>query len=376
MGKHILQTLLVLILINGSRSAEFDSALEFLQTSGKPPQDYVLEKFDKYDIILLGEDHAVRNNLVFVTDLIPDLYECGVRNLGMEFGASEMQPKLDSLLSAPEYSPQLARDMMFFYNVGWPYQEYMDVYEKVWNFNHSLPVGAPLFRVVNLSYQYRWERFGTFRTPESMAATFYKGTPDKYRSEIVSKEVIQKSEKILLLVGLVHAFARYETGFLQPNSDNFCAYDDGWLGNRLLNLYPENVFSMMLHMPFGGNPIAATPGDGKLEMIMELHGNTPCGFDLIDTPMGRLEDHSSYSVCHPDFTLEQLFDGYIFLAPVHQLKGCTVDEDFYTGRSWQSVIEQYPDPDWIAPPQSLDEYLIRIRSYADLNQRYAGDQRF
>lgn len=39
------------------------------------PKEYVLSKFRRYDIVFLGEEHYIKQNLEFVHDLIPALYE-------------------------------------------------------------------------------------------------------------------------------------------------------------------------------------------------------------------------------------------------------------------------------------------------------------
>src|SRR5699024_1485833 len=102
--------------------------------------------------------------------LIPKLYKAGVYNLGMEFGASENQETLDSLLTAPSYDKEIAREVMYSYNVGWAYQEYQDIYQAAWKFNENLPEGKKPFRILNLSYQYDWSNFNhdDVRTPNNM----------------------------------------------------------------------------------------------------------------------------------------------------------------------------------------------------------------
>ena len=35
----------------------------YVREKGKPAADYLAEKFSKHDIVLLGEDHGIRENL-------------------------------------------------------------------------------------------------------------------------------------------------------------------------------------------------------------------------------------------------------------------------------------------------------------------------
>ncbi|GET24520.1 hypothetical protein NT017_08490 [Prolixibacter sp. NT017] len=339
------------------------SAAKYFSYLKESPEDYIIHKFLKYDIVMLGEDHAVQNNLNMVAGLIPELYKAGVYNLGMEFGAAEMQSRLDSLITAPQYNPQVARDMMYYYNVGWAYKAYQNIYKAAWTFNRSLPANARKFRILNLSYQYHWQGFSGQRTPENMAKVFYKGTPDKFRAEIVKKEVLDRHEKALLLVGVAHAFTKYKSG------------NEEWLGNRLYQNYPGKVFNILLHCPFynkpGKTPSLCSPANGKIEELMQLNHDRSVGFDLVGTPWGDLPDSSSYSMGYPNFTLSQLFDGYIFLAPFSQLKGSKIDEDFFKNKPWSETRKELPDPDWHGNIQNQQEYWKQIRDFVDLKKRYA-----
>jgi hypothetical protein len=252
----------------------------------------------------------------------------------------------------------------------------MDIYHAAWEFNRTLPADQKKFRVLNLSYQYNWSDFTSPRTPGNMRKIFPKGTPDDFRAKIVEQEVMTKNEKALLLVGSVHAFTRYQLPELSVNSDDFCDYDDGLLGNRLYRKYPEKVFNILLHYPFYNKPNESPgqvcPGDGKIEELMALNKNTAVGFDLIGSPLGRIADNSFFQTCYPGFTLEQIFDGYIFLKPFNELEGCTIDSAYFKNRDWEAIKPKIPDPDWTGDIPNLDEYWKRIETYVDLKHRYAS----
>ena len=361
--KKLMFTLFALcIVLNGNLLKAQDSLLAFIHNEALSPDEYIIEKFRTNDVVLLGEHHLIKQNLLFVQDLIPKLYKHGIRNLGMEFGAQEVQDKLDSLVNAPEYDQDLAQEIMFTYNCTWGYQEYVDIYKAAWRLNRSLPQDAPKFRILNLSYIFRWDKFTPGpRNPENVAAVFTRGTVDKFRAEIIEQEVLQKGEKVLALVGTTHAFTKYGSPYFKYNGDNFCDYDHDWLGGRLYRKYPGRVFNIMLHQAFnkreGDSYIQISPLEGILEKIMALNGNKPVGFDLLDSPMGRQPDPSIYSTCYKDFTLGQLFDGYIFLKPLSQLEGCTPIKGFVNEQNIEEALRQFPDPDWHAPVKNLEDMV-------------------
>lgn len=338
----------------------------YIKNNGYSPEKYIIEKFKSHDVILLGEHHMVRQNLLFIQSLIPELYQNGIYTIGMEFGAYENQKKLDSLVTAKEYDQKLAERLMFDYNVTWAYKEYIDVAKAAWEFNIRLPKNARPFRILNLSYVYHWENFNGNRNPTSMKKVFPNGPADYFRANIIENEILKRNEKILALVGTPHAYTKYGSPYFLYNSDNFCDFDHNWLGNRLYKKYPEKVFNIILHQTFtkkiDENYIIISPVDGEIEKLMLINKNKPVGFDLINSPLGQLNDNSINSLCYVNFTLEKLFDGYIFLKPLNELDGCTFIPDFVNEQNIAKALEQFPDPDWHQKMTNLQEMLDFIKS--------------
>lgn len=360
-----------------AQNANYSKEIEFIKNSALSPDKYIFEKFKNSDIILLGEDHGIKQNLELLASLIPGLYQAGVYNIGMEFGAFEMQAKLDSLLIAPTYNEKLAREMMYYYNAGWAYQEYIDVYRAAWKFNKTLARNAKPFRILNISYHYDWSKFtGGQRTPDMMEGIFPKGTPDKFRADIVANEVLDKKEKILLLVGMPHAFTTYK--FCHPDflRDNFVDCDQDWLGQRLLRKYPGRVLHILIHRPLDNypnkTPYLSSPANGAIESIMQLNGNKPIGFDLGNSPIGKLPDDSRYSLGYQNLSLGQIADGYIFLAPFSELQGCTIIDDFFEGKVWEEIKKDVPDPDWRGGVNDLTTFKQQIADMVNIRKRYAN----
>lgn len=351
-----------------------EKCVEYLKENFLTPEQYILSKFKLHDVILLGEDHAVKNNLDLVLNLIPKLYEAGIYNLGMEFGASENQEDLDRLINSETYDENEARNLMYNYNVKWPYKEYMDIYKAAWKLNKSLPENAKKFRILSLSYVYNWKDFSGIRTPESAKKIFYKGNTEIYRAEIIEKEVINKGEKLLVLTGAVHAFTRYKYPVYEPNAEDFTRLQGGGLGNRLYEKYGSKIFSLLLHQPFQNiNTLvySSTSGTRSIECIMNKFENKSAGFDLINTVMGDIRDDSYYSMTYENFSLKDIVDGYIFTKPLSELEGCTIDYEYIKGKDFNHIKINYPDKDWAAVPNNQQEYWAVVESYVDMKKRYS-----
>lgn len=377
MFKKIIQFLAMIVpLCLFSQTDVIDKSIQYLSNNKMSPQEYIASKFATKDIIILSEEHRVKENLELVKSLIPILYKNGVYTIGMEFGASENQKTLDSLILAPEYNEDLARKLMFNYNSGWVFKGYTDVYKAAWLFNKTVPKSAKKFHILNLSYRYNWSSFSGYRTPEKMKKVFNKGNTEAYRFGIVEKEVIAKREKILILTGDIHAFTRYKFPVYDFLGTDFVRLENGYFGNLLYAKYPRKVYTILLHKPFMNRPDTKpeliSPANGAIESIMQKLNNEPVGFDLVNTPLGKLREDSYYSLGYKDFTLADFYDGYVFLKPIKQLSGCEIDTAFLTEKNWEQAKENVADPDWRPRPNSLEEYWKQILEYADVPKKYDG----
>jgi len=168
--------------ISLSQLSLIDNSIKYLKENNSSPQAYIIDKFSNTDIILLAEDHRVKENLDFLGSLIPQLYKNGIFTIGMEFGAYEDQKLLDSLVTAETYNENLARQLMFNYNPGWAFKEYMEIYRCAWAYNQTLTKNERKFRILNLSYKYNWATFSgqidTLFLNEANWQEAFKNIPD------------------------------------------------------------------------------------------------------------------------------------------------------------------------------------------------------
>jgi hypothetical protein len=364
--------------IKDTCTKEIDKLETYLNQNWRSPEQYIIDKFKDHDVILLSEDHAIKHNLEMAQAIIPALYKAGVYNFGMEFGAEEDQKLLDSIITAPEYNEDIARRIMFNYNVGWVFKEYMDIYRAAWKLNKTLPAKAKKFRVLNISYRFNWAgcdpRYFGIRTPAMYQSIFNRGNTEFFRANIIKREILDKKEKILVLTGIGHAYTRYKMPYYDFREKNFYRCDTHRMGNLLYNMVPKKVFTILLHYPFDSKTFGAMiqypPANGYIDAVMKRFGNKGVGFDLIKTPFGALKDSSFYSIAHKDFRLKDMADGYIFQKPFEQYEGCTIDEEFLTEKNWPEVVLNFPDKDVASIPENKDAYLDKIRKYVDLKFRY------
>ncbi len=346
--------------------------VRYLKAHWRSPEGYIVDKFADHDVVLVAEDHGIKHNLVLIQTLIPRLHAAGVYNVGMEFGAAEDQEPLDQLVTADRYDENRARRLLFNYNVGWAYQEYMDIYRHAWQLNRSLPPGAPRMRVVNLSYRYDWRHLREPRTPVVMQKVYPKGEIESFRTAVVQREILAKNQKILIITGTIHAFTKYRMPEYDPYSPNFVLLRDITLGNRLEQVATGRSCTVLLHIPWPAPDMGSQvrPLDGLIDDVMVEFGDKQVGFDTAGSPFATIrDDNSFYATGYPAFTLATIADGYIYEKPFREYEGCTVDEQFLTKANWPAAQEQVPDPDWNGRPASLDAYMAQIRRYVDMGVR-------
>lgn len=356
-----------------------DACVRYLHDHWRTPEQYILDSFATRDVVLLAEDHGLRHNLLLVQRLIPLLPAAGVFMLGMEFGASEDQAALDALVTADAYDEDEARRLMFNYNTGWAYREYMDVYRAAWAYNRARPAGARPFRVLNLSYRYDWRDAGPVRTPENTRRVFPRGGTERYRADLIGREAIERGAKLLVLTGGIHALTRCPMPEFHFNAPGFVRFETGYMGHLLHQRAPDRVATVWLHRPLDsqddGPARLVHPAGGALDQIMAHFADTRVGFDLLTaggpTPLGALPDDSFYATGRDGFRLVDLADGYIYEMPFSRYQGCTVDGRFMTAANWPTAQAQYPDPHWRPRPDSPETYWQYVREYVDIPRRYA-----
>lgn len=335
------------------------------------PEAFIVRQFAAADVVLLSEDHGVRQNLAFLKSLIPALHKAGVGSIAMEFGNADHQAELDRLVTAPHYDAAAARNLMFRYDSGWPLRDYWDVYRAAWAFNRTLPAGARPFRILNLTYRLAWEELAGPLTPLTARRVFHEGPVDPYRARVIQREVLDRGDKTLAFVGWPHAMTRFELPLYDHNAPGFLRRENRNLGHILHAGNPGRIRSVILHAPFVSADAMALlqPAGGLLEEAFAAHGG-PCAFDL-HGPAGDLHDASAHATGDPNFTMRDFADGYVVLDRLARLEGCELDFDYVTPATFADARRRFPR-ELRAQPDTLEEYWASARNFVDIRGRYAS----
>lgn len=347
--------LLLLLCLNGySQSNSLETSYNYLEGNIKDPQEYIISKFKQYDYVFLGEYHRNKQDVDFVESLIPHLYENGVRNIVYEFYKYSSQATVDSLLTAKEWNQKLLYSTLSnTLDVSWGYTEYLDLFKKVWEFNQTLSPEQPQFRIVLMGTEYY---------PCKTGIEVFGGVdPDLFMANVLEKEVIAKEEKALVYCGRHHAFTKYRQPIYNFTSNKLEGYESSRLGNIIYQKYPSKAFLILLHAPLtsnkGWDAQMVKPADGVIDSLMVSFKNKPMGFDVKNTVIGQLRSTDTYyALGYPDFKLEDMCDGYIFLLPYNEVKFVSVDRSFYDDSTIQKLKEYAKCKGF--PQEQLDNVTI------------------
>ena len=318
----------------------------YLDQHWQSPEKYIVGKFQRYDVVLLGEFHRIKHDVALVQTLIPLLYQAGVYTVGIEFGESDYQPRVDSVLNAENYDESAVRAMMRNWYVHWGYQDYEDIYRKAWEFNQSLPRGARKFRVVNLNSNENAKELAVRTSPQAIPQAGLEA--EQHMADVVSKEILLKGEKALIYCGSNHAVTKYHTPGYDSTFTHLVPSTKNRLGNLIEEQIPGRTFFIFLHSPWTSRDLKSIllPVHGVIDTLMQKYQEQRVGFDVIGTPFARLRDDSTvYAIGSDNFELGKFCDGYIFQKPISNYEGCTVDTLFLSGIDPNRLFDIFPNLD-------------------------------
>ena len=343
------------------RAEDYPYLVQWLDKHSKPSQEYMVRLFDTYQVVILSEEHNVREHKDFVIDLIPKLYyEAGVRCIGWEFSPFTKNKRLEELISAPNYDEdevlQFARES----DPDWNSKEHWEIIRAVWMLNKSLKPGREKMRLIGLPCELDPEYFVVYRTkpiasPEFQASSEFQDLVkqsidyDTSMVQNVEKEIFQKGHKGLVFVGLGHDWTEYR----YPAEVNF-GIDLKSMGNLLKERYGDRIFNVRTQC-------SADPS--FVDQVMKRRNYERVGFNMQDSPFANILVPVYRGA--PDVPWSRLTCGFIYLGPRTSLHSNTTIKGYVTKRMFEKYKEYYNvcfgNGRNFSSPEEVDEYLQQHR---------------
>lgn len=350
MKKSILFIFMFFLVINtGSLASETERLQPYLNTleeRGVNPVSYVLDKLDKHDLIIFDDGlHTAVSPFEFYRDLLknPDFIE-KIRYIFLEAVAVNQQPALDSFLSAEEENlvllyPAFQNDLS---GKGWPYKTYFDLMRAVRKANSGLTEENRI-RVIAVNAPSYWKEIYSLKDVELFRLSLAGNDFTMYRIIKSYLDDFSSGEKGIFLTNTRHAYKGIK------NSEGDYYLNCGTFFN-LRN--PGKTFSIRIHninlslkrkKEINPETVRTTEGlekvvvewvrmeDGLWATAFSKTGNQPAAFDLEGTPFGRAEYTGNHMLdAAPGQTIQDAYDGLIFLVPLEKTRKTAMVEFIYT----------------------------------------------
>jgi hypothetical protein len=343
--------------------AEKNAYLGQIDSTASDPFNFVADKFNDHSIVFIGELHKRKQDLEFLSNLIPYLYRVKKINvIGWEFGAAEYQKDADSVVTAAEFDRKKAIAIMRKSYYEWCFEEYLNIFKTIWQLNKGILQANEKVKFLQLNKSYipkRWNSPDQGIQLEERRKSF-----DNILPEIVEREVIQKNKKILIYCGLHHSFTKFKTPKFFFLKDN-----EGRAGQRLYKKYPYKLFQIYLLAPAPPRWILykelthrkdirhVYPFEAVFNQLYDTL-KKPFAVNSNSVVFGNLKDYNSFYEFDKwgGVKLKDFCDGCIMLNSFDKIEPVHVINDWVTTEEEVSQVKK------VLP----DEVAKQIRSIRDL----------
>tara|TARA_B100000676_G_C18018495_1_gene811113 strand:+ start:382 stop:1506 length:1125 start_codon:yes stop_codon:yes gene_type:complete len=337
-------------------------------TSLQSASEHLVELASSKQLVLLGDQIGISQHVSFVAQLLPELYEAGVRHLAWEFTNSRAQQQLDGLLSSTEWDDAVCTGLFVdLMGIGFTYQEYAEVVKAAWSLNQTLDSDAPAFRIIGLGIPTYVEDPGLLdgRSASELELRnwwmggHYRDVAAFHMANTLTNEILRLGERALVLV----SSERSTTKFVQ--------WEDGLptvsVGNLLHRWVGDGVARAVFH-----GAIADSTAVERVEALVAAAPENPetFGIALNLATLGNVglnEVVGSVNGVDTSLRLRDIADSYIWITGVDGWEPCQLISDVITSDNLDEIEARYQalDPR-VAPWTPTELEQIREEGQAKL----------
>ena len=300
-------------------SEEIKPLVDFIKKTNVSPVDYVMDLFERYDVVVIGErSHMDMTQYDLINQIVSDpRFIAKVGHVFHEVGGYNMADELNAVLKGT-YSNETEFDIELvkvIFNMNfmplWDKTNYTKFLKDVYLVNKNLPAKEKI-SVTPTEFPFSWEQAKTM-TAEEYKTTVQNGMW-RQKDLIMGNNAINELYKIfngnnsrkkaLIIWNMPHS-CRY---FANQNNQPFFAYQiiaDRFPG-RVANVTLNNAkVSERERTVFLSN-------DGKLDAAFAACGNKYIGFDLANSPFGDCIYDFGHVVATDAVKMKDVSHGFIF----------------------------------------------------------------
>jgi len=286
--------------------------VQYLARHGQDPVEYLVNLFDKYDVVVFMESmHVEQGQYDYLGKVIahPKFAKL-VRAVFTEVGCAGQQPLMDAFLSSPALDDQLLIKInrVNVWPLGWSYANTINFWKQIWQVNSKLSPDMKIWAY--LTDQWSWDKIKTPQDYQKAEAALIGR--DRWMADNIinaierQNDTVNKKHKFLVIMNARHAFglALNRNG----KGDN--------VGRYLKLKWPGRVGNVFQHYFVPVAEDTTLIHDGLWDAAFYLNGDKPAGFDLKGSPFGQDVFDFYGNLYSSGNTYETVFDGMVFLGPL------------------------------------------------------------
>lgn len=341
--------------------------VDFIGNCQTSAADYVIQLFDQYDIVILGErDHRDTTQYDLIEQIVSDpRFIDKVGHVMTEIGVYNMTDEIDRIVhsSYSSYKEFEAALWSAYKNLDYtPLWENTNFYQylcSIYRINRALPANRKI-HVSLLDVPFSW------RQTESMTHEQFQPFLQMWEQ----KDLIMANNTLTQLYKLFEGTDTRKKALIILNAPHSYAVDHGkrksrYAGQMIMDRFPGRVANILFNRTKKGPDQLMQ--NGKWDAAFAACGDKSIGFDLAGTPFGEDGFDLNPRCLNGKYKYKEIYHGFIFYKPVEAwVFGLGIpnpaDSDFEEELAWRdsSVWEGAPanSPEEIA---EINDYYTRIR---------------
>ena len=304
-------------------SEEIKPLVNFIEQNNISPVDYVMDLFEKYDVVVIGErSHMDMTQYDLINQIVSDpRFIAKVGHVFHEVGVYNMADELNAVLKGT-YLNEIEFDMELvkvIFNMDfmplWDKANYTKFLKDIYLVNKNLPVKEKI-SVTPTEISFSWEQAKTM-TAEEYRTTVLNGMW-KQKDLIIASNAINELYKIfngnnsrkkaLIIWNMPHS-CRY---FTNQNNKPFFAYQ------IIADRFPGRIANVVLNNAkvLEREQTILLSNSGKLDAAFAACGNKSIGFDLTNSPFGDCIHDFGHIIATDEVKMKDVYHGFIFYRPI------------------------------------------------------------
>jgi hypothetical protein len=299
------------------------SFINYLKENERDPKEFVLDKLNKYKMVMYGEIHRRKASWDFLEEVVKDkrfIDKIGV--IFMELG-SDKQKDIDNFLANNTVNNELLlsvfRDYML---VGWDDKGKFDFIKCIWQINKNLPSNKRV-RILAVDTP---RPIDSYKSKEAMRANGAKFDRNEYMADTILNYLATSNDKrnALFIVG---------TGHVQKATNS--------AGSILAKRFPSATYAIFQHSPQVDNtrPIDKRLRHGIFDYAFYKSEDKPTAFELKNSPFGKEPFDGLYY--DGNGTYQDNYDGYLFLGSLDNEPNGEILLDLYSDNFVNELDRRY-----------------------------------